>query len=215
MGREIAEGLTASWRSPVLRALLQRAATGPFFLGFIGGLYFLFARELHIPVVLLGIIVSVGGVSSLLGALLAQPLLRRCGPGRTLIAAAWMTAVAMLLLPLAHGSVALATAFLIASQLGDMAWPVYSINETSLRQAITPTHLLGRVSSAGHLLFQGAITLGALAGGAIAEAIGIRQAMLIGAFGYLLSTLFLTVSPIRHVRDLNAPRAAGTAPSRP
>ena len=91
IGREIAEGLTASWSSPVLRALLQRAATGPFFLGFIGGLYFLFARELHITVVLLGIIVSVGGVSSLLGALLAQPLLRRWGPGRTLIGAAWMT----------------------------------------------------------------------------------------------------------------------------
>src|SRR6476620_2302443 len=96
LGREIAEGLTASWSSPVLRALLQRAATCPFFLGFIGGLYFLFARELHITVVLLGIIVSVGGVSSLLGALLAQPLLRRWGPGRTLIGAAWMTVVSML-----------------------------------------------------------------------------------------------------------------------
>jgi len=215
IGREIAEGLTASWSSPVLRALLQRAATGPFFLGFIGGLYFLFARELHITVVLLGIIVSVGGVSSLLGALLAQPLLRRWGPGRTLIGAAWLTALSMLMVPLAHGSVALCSAFLIASQLGDMAWPVYGINETSLRQAITPSHLLGRVSSAGHLLFHGAITLGALAGGAIAQSIGIRQAMLIGAFGYLLSTLWLTFSPIRHVRHLNAARAAGTAPSRP
>jgi predicted MFS family arabinose efflux permease len=215
IGREIAEGLTASWSSPVLRALLQRAATGPFFLGFIGGLYFLFARELHITVVLLGIIVSVGGVSSLLGALLAQPLLRRWGPGPTLIGAAWMTVVSMLLVPLAHGSVALCSAFLIASQLGDMAWPVYSINETSLRQAITPSHLLGRVSSAGHLLFHGAIPLGALCGGAIAQTIGIRQTMLIGALGYLVSTLWLTFSPIRHVRQLNAPKAAGIAPGRP
>ena len=76
-------------------------------------------------------------------------------PAARLIGAAWMTGIAMLMVPLAHGTVALASAFLIASQLGDMAWPVYSINETSLRQAITPTHLLGRVSSAGHLLFQG------------------------------------------------------------
>ena len=129
-------------------------------------------------------------------------LLRRWGPGRTLIGAAWMTVLSMLLVPLAHGSVALASAFLIASQLGDMAWPVYSINETSLRQAITPTHLLGRVSSAGHLLFHGGLTLGMLAGGALAQTIGIRQTMLIGAFGYLLSTLWLTLSPIRHVRKL-------------
>jgi MFS family permease len=214
IGREIAEGLTVSWRSPVLRALLQRAATGPFFLGFIGGLYFLFARELHITAVLLGLIVSAGGVSSLLGALLAEPLMRRLGPGRTLIGAAWMTVVSMLLVPLAHGSVALASVFLIASQLGDMAWPVYGINETSLRQAITPSHLLGRVGSAGHLLFQSAIPLGALAGGAIAQTIGIRQAMLTGALGYLLATLWFTFSPIRHVRHLNAPMAAGTASSR-
>ncbi len=202
IGREITEGLAASWRNPVLRALLHRAATGPFFLGFIGGLYFLFARELHLGVVLLGIIVSVGGVSSLLGALLAEPLLRRWGPGRTLIGAAWMTVFSMLLVPLAHGSEALAAAFLIASQLGDMAWPVYSINETSLRQAITPAHLIGRVSSAGHLLFHGGLTLGMLAGGALAQTIGIRRTMLIGSFGYLLSTLWLALSPIRQVRKL-------------
>jgi MFS family permease len=202
MGREIAEGLAASWHNPVLRALLERAATGPFFLGFIGGLYFLYARELHLSTVLLGIVVSVGGVSSLLGALFAQPMLRRWGPGRSLVGAAWITAFSMSLVPLAHGSVALASAFLIASQLGDMAWPVFSINETSLLQAITPSHLLGRVSSAGHLLFHGSLTLGMLAGGALAEAVGIRQTMWIGALGYLLATLRLTASPVRHVRTL-------------
>jgi predicted MFS family arabinose efflux permease len=205
IGREIAEGLAASWHNPLLRALLQRAAIGAFFLGFIGGLYFLFAvRDLHITALPLGIIISVGGASNLFGALLAEPLLHRLGLGRTLIGAAWMTALAMVMIPLAHGSLALCTAFLIASQLGDMAWPIYSINETSLRQAITPHHLLGRVSSAGHLLFQGAIPLGAFAGGAIAETIGIRQTMLIGALGYALSCLWLTFSPIRTLRELPA-----------
>lgn len=210
IGREIAEGLIASWRSPLLRALLQRAAAGAFFLGFIGGLYFLFAvRELHITAVLPGIIISVGGASNLLGALLAERLLHRFGIGRTLIGAAWMIGLAMLMVPLAHGPVALCTAFLIASQLGDMAWPIYNINETSLRQSVTPNHLLGRVSSAGHLLFQDAIPLGALAGGAIAQSIGIRQTMPIGTLGYLLSTLWLTFSPIRHLRTL--PVAEGSA----
>ena len=201
IGREIAEGLTASWRHPLLRALLQRAATGPFFLGFIGGLYFLFARDLHVGVVLLGAIVSVGGVSSLAGAVAAGPLTRRWGVGRTVIGAAAVTGVSMLLVPLAHGPVWLAAAFLIASQLGDMAFPIYHINETSLRQAITPGPLLGRVSSAGHLLFEGAIPLGALTGGALAQSIGIRQAMLVGVLGYALSTLALAFSPVRRVRE--------------
>jgi predicted MFS family arabinose efflux permease len=205
IGREIAEGLTASWRNPLLRALLQRAATGPFFLGFIGGLYFLFAvRELHITAVLLGIIISVGGASNLIGALLAERLLHRFGLGPTLIGAAWITVLSMLMVPLAHGPVALCAVFLIASQLGDMAWPIFLINETSLRQAATPNHLLGRVNSASHLLFHATLALGAFAGGAIAQTIGIRETMLIGALGYLLSTVWLTFSPIRHLRQLPA-----------
>ena len=203
IGREIAEGLRASWRNPLLRALLQRAGGGAFFAGFYGSLYFLFAvRELHISAILLGAILSVGGASNVFGALLAERLLHRLGLGRMLIGAAWMIGLAMLLVPLAHGPVALCTAFLVAAQLGDMAWPIYNINETSLRQAIVPHHLLGRVSSAGHLLFWGALPLGGLAGGAIAQTIGIRQTMLIGALGYLLSTLWLTFSPVRHLRKL-------------
>jgi predicted MFS family arabinose efflux permease len=203
IGREIAEGLAASWRNPLLRALLERAATGAFFGGFFGGLYFLFAvRELHITPVLLGIVISVGGASNLLGALLAERLLHRLGLGRTLVGAAWMISLAMLIVPLAHGPVALAAAFLIAAQLGDMAWSIYNIHSTSLRQAITPDRLLGRVNSAGHLLFWGALPLGALAGGAIAQSIGIRQTMVIGALGSLLSALWLSFSPIRHLRKL-------------
>ena len=110
--------------------------------------------------------------------------------------------MAMIIVPLAHGPVALAAAFLIAAQLGDMAWPIYNINETSLRQAITPARLLGSVSSAGHLLFWGALPLGSLAGGVLAQSIGIRQTMLIAALGYLLSTLWFTFSPVRHLRHL-------------
>jgi hypothetical protein len=103
---------------------------------------------------------------------------------------------------LAHGPVALSAAFLIAAQLGDMAWPIYNINETSVRQAVTPDRLLGHVNSAGHPLFWGAHPLGSLAGGAIAQTIGIRQTMLIAALGYLLSNLWFTFSPIRHLRQL-------------
>ena len=56
----------------------------------------------------------------------------------------------MLLIPLAHGSVAVCSVFLIAAQLGDRAWPVYNISARSLRHAITPDRLLGRVNSSTH-----------------------------------------------------------------
>jgi len=203
IGREISEGLGASWRDPLLRALAGRRATSAFFLGFGSSLYFLFAmRELGLTAALLGIIIAIGGTSGLFGAFLAEWLVRRFGFGRTFIGSAVAIGMAMLLIPLAHGSVAARSAFLIAAQLGDLAWPVYTISERSLRQAITPNRLLGRVNSCMHLLFQGVLPLGALAGGAIAQAMGVRQALLIGAIGVLLSTMWLVFSPVRRLREL-------------
>jgi hypothetical protein len=93
-------------------------------------------------------------------------------------------------------------AFLAVAQLGDMAWSIYNINELTLRQAVAPSHLLGRVNSAAHLMFRGVLPAGALLGGALAEAIGLRGAMFVGASGFLLSTLWLICSPIRRLREL-------------
>lgn len=205
LGREIAEGLRGAWNDPLLRAMAGRTLTAAFFLGFPGSLYFLFAvRELRLSPALLGAVIAAGGVGSLAGAMVAERLGRRFGMGRTLIGSALGIGAASLLVPLAHGSVAACSAFLAAAQLGDVAWPVYTIHETSLRQAVTPTRLLGRVNSAMHLLFWGVLPLGALAAGALAEAVGMRGALFIGALGVLLSSFWLVISPVRRLRALPA-----------
>jgi predicted MFS family arabinose efflux permease len=207
IGREIMEGLRASWHEPILRTLLLRAATASFFVGFGGSLYILFAvRELRLNAVLLGAVIAVGGVSGVFGALITERLVRRFGFGRTLIGAALLPAVAALLPPLAHGPVALCAAILAVAQLGDMGWSIYDINELTLRQAVAPRHVLGRVNSAAHLTFRGVLPGGALLGGALAEAMGLRAAMFVGAGGFLLSTLWLICSPIRGLREV--PKAA-------
>ena len=65
IGREISEGLGASWRDPLLRALAGRKSTSAFFLGFGSSLYFLFTmRELGLTAALLGIIIAIGGTGS-------------------------------------------------------------------------------------------------------------------------------------------------------
>src|ERR1039458_7924985 len=203
IGREIVEGLRASWHEPILRTLLLRTATAAIFLGFGSSLYILFAvRELRINAVLLGAVISVGGFSGLFGALTAERLVRRLGFGQTLIGAALLAGVAGLLPPLAHGPVAVCAGILAVAQLGDMAWSIYDINELTLRQAVAPSHVLGRVNSAAHLMFRGVLPAGALLGGALAEAIGLRGAMFVGASGFLLSTLWLICSPIRRLREL-------------
>jgi predicted MFS family arabinose efflux permease len=202
IGREIMEGLRASWHTPILRTLLLRSATAATFLGFGGSLYILLAvRQLGLGAMLLGAVIAVGGCSGVLGALAAQRLVRRFGLGRTLIGASLLAGAAALAPPLAHGTVPVCAAILAMAQLGDMAWPIYEINELTLRQAVAPSHLLGRVNSAAHLMFRGVLPAGALAGGALAQAIGLRPAMLIGASGFLLSTLWLIFSPIRRLRE--------------
>jgi MFS family permease len=211
IGREILEGLRASWREPILRTLLLRSATAAIFLGFGGSLYVLYAvRELRIGDVLLGAVIAVGGFSSVFGALVTERLVRRFGFGRTLIGAALLPALAARLPPLARGPVAWCAAILAVAQLGDMAWSIYEINELTLRQAIAPAHVLGRVNSAAHMTFRGVLPVGALLGGALAEAIGMRGAMFVGAGGFLLSTLWLIFSPIRRLREL--PSLSGVKP---
>jgi hypothetical protein len=102
-------------------------------------------------------------------------------------------------------------AFLIAGQAFDMAWPIYQINELSLRQTLVPDRLLGRVGSAMRLLFHGMMALGALAGGLLAQSVGVRGAMLAGAVGFLLSNIWLAASPIRSLRTLADASSAAIA----
>ena len=73
----------------------------------------------------------------------------------------------------------------------------------SLRQAITPERLQGRMNAAMRWIVWGTIPLGTLAGGAIATAYGLRAALWVGAIGGLFT--FLPVTPL--LRALDRPDA--------
>jgi hypothetical protein len=88
--------------------------------------------------------------------------------------------------------------------VGDAGWPVTNICDQSLFQAVEPPALLGCVNSAMHPMFCGVVPTGALAGGVVATAIGLRVAMAIGGVGLLLSSLFLVFSPLRRLREFPA-----------
>ena len=91
---------------------------------------------------------------------------------------------------------------LILPQLtGDGAATIYEINDISLRQAIAPQRLLGRVNASTHFLKLGAMVAGTLIGGVLGESMGVRMTLFVGAFGLVLSVLWLVFSPIRTMRD--------------
>ena len=106
--------------------------------------------------------------------------------------------ITLLLVPLAQGATLVAALLLIGQQtLGDGAVTVFQINQVSLRQAITPRVLLGRVNASVESLKLGAALIGSLLGGLMGNTFGVRRTLIAGALGSLFSSLFLVMSPIR------------------
>ncbi len=204
--RETLAGLRFIFRHPMLRPVACFSATTYFFFGFIGPLYVLYAiRELHFPPALLGVLVALGGVGSLLGAALAPMAARRFGLGPTLIGSIVIVVACYAMLPLAHGPIAMAAAFVVVQQLGgDTAFTVFNINEVTLRQTVAPDHLLGRVNGAMQLLTRGIYPIGAVICGLISERAGVRGTIAIAMIGIAFSSLWLVISPLRGLRSAPA-----------
>ncbi len=199
--RELVEGLRVLRHDPLLRVLLGAAITLNLFGGIIGALYDLYLiRDLGMSPALVGLTVGVGGVSALAGAFAARPIAARFGVGRAIGGALAISGLTGLLIPLARGPLVVTLPMIMASQAADIVFAIYFINETSLRQAITPQRLLGRVNASFSFLTTGAALAGALLGGALGELVGMRAAIAVGVLGVGSACLWVFGSPLRHVR---------------
>ncbi len=196
---EIREGLEVVFHSPILRSIAGCTATNNFFSNVRFAVLTIYVvRELGIEPGLLGIIFAVGSVGALIGALWGSAIARRWGVGPTLIGAALVGAIGSLALPAAQGSTTFAVAMLILGLfINGGANPVYNITQMSLRQAIIPLRLQGRMNASMRFLVWGTIPLGSLTGGALGELIGIHTTLVIGAIGGLLAVTWVFFSPVR------------------
>jgi hypothetical protein len=105
-----------------------------------------------------------------------------------------------LLLPLAAGPLVVALPIILLAQISDVARTVFSINELSLRQTITPDQLLGRMNATFNQLPMAAGLIGTLTGGVLGQTLGLRSAIAIGVVGVLFASGWLFFSPIRRLR---------------
>ncbi|MCC7448142.1 MAG: MFS transporter [Anaerolineae bacterium] len=200
---EIIEGLRVIAHNPVLRTLAIGMGVRGFFGNFFGTLYGLYAiRELGLSPAVLGVLIGMGGVGALVGALLAARLPRRFGLGRTLTAMLLISGLINGLIPLASGPTLLSAGMLMLAQLiGDAAMVVFLINELSLRQVIVPDRLLGRVNASVGFLARGIAPVGALVAGLLADQIGARPTLWIAVIGILLTSLWMLASPVRQLQQ--------------
>lgn len=205
--RDLATGLRAIWADPLLRAMAGTATIKSFFGWFFGAIYGLYAiRVVGMSTTTLGITVAFGGIGALFGALLARPATRRFGLGPTIAGGLLISSGVSLLTWLAGGWLAVAVPLMMLAQLiGDGASTAAAIDETSLRQTITPDSMLGRVNASMNVLGEGIGTLGLLAGGVLGEVIGLRATVAVAALGGLLGCAWILCSPLPRLREMPAP----------
>lgn len=176
VAKEAAEGLRWIFSHPVLRALLMSSATFSLFSGFFAALFVLFATwELGLSPAAVGGVLAVQGTGSVLGALLVGRIADSLGVGRTLVLAAAGQGLGWLFLPLA-GAFGIPTlpTLLLGFVVAGFCSVVYVVCAVSLRQALTPDGLLGRVNASAVSLILAASPFGSLLGGFLAEATSIR-----------------------------------------
>jgi MFS family permease len=200
--QEIAEGLGIVRRHALLFPLALRSILSHIFGAFYGVLYSLYLlRELHLDPFLLGIVISAGGVGSLVGSFFAQRAVKRLGIGRAIILPAIAASMLGVLTPLAQGPVALATLMVFLPQLiGDGLQTIEGVGEISLVQGLVPDRILGRVNATLGVVSHGiAFPAGALIAAFVAEQIGVRGAIAIAWAGGAASILVLVFSPLPRV----------------
>jgi MFS family permease len=200
---EIVEGLQLVRRHRVLFPMALRSVIAHVAGSFYGVLYTLYLlQELHLNPLLLGIVISAGGVGSLVGSLFAQRVINRLGIGPALIWTAIGASILGILTPLAQGPLLLATLMVFIPQLvGDGLQTIEGVAEISLIQGLIPDRVLGRVNATLEVFSHGiAYPIGALAAASIAGVVGLRGGIAIGWAGMAISLLLLVLSPLPRIR---------------
>jgi MFS family permease len=204
---EVGEGLRAVWDNPLLRPIAAYMASYFLTTNMVLAVLVVYAtRELGFQPALFGAILAASGPGALAGGIGVARLTQRLGAGPVLSGGALLCGLAALLIPLATGPQPVAAALLATAEfLVAIGTVLISVNQLSLRQAITAHHLQGRLNATFRSTNLGGAMLGALLGGALGETIGLRMTMLVGAVGLLAASLWLLLSPARTLRKLPPP----------
>ena len=165
MWQEARAGLGYVARSPYLRNIAACTGTLNLF-GNIGGVLLLLyvVEELGLSAGTIGLILAIGNIGVLLGALTGGRLAKAFGIGPTIVATAALSGVALVFIPLAPRDDPFW--FLVAGGIiGGFTAVAYNVNQVGLRQAITPDRMMGRMNATMRLIVWGTIPIGALIGG--------------------------------------------------
>jgi MFS family permease len=199
MWPQVKEGLHWVVGHRWLRWIATCTGTSNFFSSLLFSIALLyFVRTLHLSAFEIGFVFAVGSAGAIVGALVTSRMNTRLGVGGTIVATSVVFSFAGLLVPLAPVSFPLP--FLMASQAAfGFGGVAYNITQVSLRQAITPERLQGRMNAAMRWVVWGTMPFGALLGGAIATWWGLKTALWVGAIGGCFTFIPVAFTSIRTI----------------
>ena len=205
MRTEIMEGLRYVGGQVYLRSISATTGSSNFFSNVLFAILILYlVRELAFSPEQIGLAFSIGSVGFLLGALTANRIANVIGVGPTIVISAAVFGPSALVIAVAPPDLALP--FVAASVfLGSFGGAVYNINQVSLRQAITPERMQGRMNATMRFIVWGTIPFGALAGGFLGGAIGLHNTIWVAGIGGLFVFLPVLLSPVRGIREMPEP----------
>ena len=188
---DIADGLRWLWGHRVLRSLaLVLGAINLLSEGALAVMVLYSQDVLGVGDVGYGLLMTSFAVGSLAASVVGERAVARCGSGQALVLSLVVMGAGQLSIGLAAHAVVVA----VLSMGVGFATIVWNIITVSLRQALIPDEILGRVNSAYRFIGWGAIPIGALAGGLLADSFGLRAPFVVAGLGTLVTAV--AMSPV-------------------
>lgn len=217
--RQVRQGMKIVLGNRYLLACASDATTFNMFNMAIAAVIVLYmSRELGMGADVIGVVFSSASVGALVGSISADRLGDRLGVGRSILFSTMVQCSSFFLIPLVTSNSYLSIGLLLVSHFFiGFGVAVSNIQIVSLRQTVTPDHLLGRMNASYRFFIYGSGPIGSLIGGGLGELIGLRPTLLLGAVGIQLAWVWLLLSPLPRLRlltDAASPEpAAGPEPA--
>ena len=203
--QESTAGFRYLFRTPVLRQLTIALGVACFGIGFFETLGIAIATVgLHHSPTWVGVLVTVMGVSGLVGGLTAGGVMKRIGPGFLTALGLAICMVAAVIVAVPNMDVVLA-----GSVLFGLSLPYAIVGSVSAVQLFTPNELMGRVSGVDNLIVTGLQVLGIGVGAALISVVFYRDLCYFVAATMGLSALYIFTR--KDQRKANLPTVTGSS----
>jgi MFS family permease len=202
---QLRDGLSFIAHDPIIRGVLLSVATVNLFNYCFAALFILYTTTtLGVEPGILGLALGSGAIGSVVGAVIAGRVGRRIGIGRAYLVGLILFPAPLIIVPFAEGlsPILIIAALILMEFLAGLGVMILDINAGAMLLARTPDKIRGRSAGTFRFVNMGVRPIGAILGGVLGTALGIRETLFLVTIAQLSGVLWLIGSPILALRDL-------------